>query len=90
MSAKKMIARRIDRAVERANRRAKRDAIKKVQADRGRARRFLAQQMGVFMLNELEHVGCFSIKDYANIRPKSVINAWVNEFGIRRIEARRK
>lgn len=84
MSAKTMIARRTERAVARACRVAARKR-KHEQTAIGRARQFLALQMGMYMLNELEHVGCFSIKDYTRIRPKSVINAWVNEFGSRRV-----
>ena len=80
MGAKAMIGRRIDRAVKRANLTAARKRARDESAQRGRERQFLALAMGQRMLNDLERVGCFCISDYLKIRPKSVINAWVNTF----------
>ena len=73
-----MIGRRIDRAVARAQRSSERKQEAEERNRRGRERQFLAMQMGLRMLNDLEREGCFCISDYTRIRPKSVINAWVN------------
>lgn len=93
MSAKTMIAHRIDRAVKRANRASRRKQVKDssitkraalalfVARQRGKSRRELAHRVGTYMLNEIEHGGQCSMKDYSTVTPRWVISYYL---GIRR------
>lgn len=79
-ASSKMGDRRTQRAVKRATRASDRRQLRELLDLKARQRRFLAMQMGLTMLNQLEDAGCFHIRDYTRIQPQSVVNAWVGEF----------
>lgn len=73
MSAKSMIARRIQKAVARTTRADLKRKLTRERLRRGRERQFLALQVGTFVLNEVEHGGRMYLENYLSVSPRWIL-----------------
>lgn len=80
-AAQRLGRRRTLKALDRRKRIDERRRLADERAARGRARQFLALQIGMHVLNEIEHGGQCSIGDYTSVGPKWCISYYL---GVRR------